>query len=110
MRKLMWFALPFGVGCALCQYVLPSSLRLWTAAGVLALGLVSLLLRGKRRRAVQLAAAGCAIGILWFSGYAALHLTPAEKLVGTEHIFELELTDYPEETSSGARCQVRMAG
>ena len=110
MRKLMWFALPFGAGCALCQYVLPSNLRLWTAAGVLALGLVSLLLQGRKRLAVRLAAAGCAAGILWFSGYAALHLTPAEALVGTEHIFELELTDYPEETSSGARCQVKLSG
>ena len=110
MRTLMWFALPFGAGCALCQYVLPSGLWLWTAAGVLALGLTSLLLRGKRRRVVRLAAVGCAMGILWFSGYAVLHLTPAEKLVGTEHIFELELTDYPEETSSGARCQARLAG
>ena len=43
MRKLMWFALPFGAGCALCQYLLPPNLRLWTAAGVLVLGLAGTL-------------------------------------------------------------------
>lgn len=107
----MWFALPFGAGCALCQYVLPPGTWLWTAAGALALGLVSLLLRGRRKRlAVRLAAAGCAIGVLWFSGCTALRLTPAEKLVGSVHIFELELTDYPEETSGGARCQAKLSG
>ena len=37
MRRLMWFALPFGAGCG--QYLLPEGARLWTAAGVLLLGL-----------------------------------------------------------------------
>lgn len=110
MRRLMWFALPFGAGCALCQYLLPEGARLWAAAGVLLLGLISLALRGRPKRAVRIAAAGCAIGILWFSGYAARYLTPAEALVGTEHVFELELTGYPEEATGGARCEAKLAG
>ena len=111
MRKLMWFVLPFGVGCALCQSLLPEGVWLWTAAGVFALGLVvSFLLREKAGRAVRIAALGCAAGILWFSGYAALHLAPGEELVGTQHIFEMELTAYPEEISTGARCEVKIAG
>ena len=68
----MWFALPFGVGCGSCQYLLPEGARLWTAAGVLLLGLASLALGGRARLAARIAAAGCAAGILWFSGYAAL--------------------------------------
>ena len=56
----MWFALPFGAGCALCQYLLPEGFRLWAAAGALLLGLASLPLRGKARRAARIAAAGCA--------------------------------------------------
>lgn len=110
MRRLMWFALPFGAGCGLCQYLLPEGIRLWAAAGVLLLGLTSLTLRGRAKRAARIAAAGCAAGILWFSGYAALHLAPAEALTGTEHIFELELTGYPEEAPGGARCEAKMAG
>lgn len=110
IRRLMWFALPFGAGCALCQYLLPERLRPWAAAGALALGLAAFLLRGKARRASRIAALGCAAGILWFSGYAELYLAPAEELVGSRHIFELELTDYPEKTAGGARCEARMAG
>ena len=34
----MWFALPFGAGCLLCQYLLSQELRPWTAVGALALG------------------------------------------------------------------------
>lgn len=106
----MWFALPFGAGCALCQYLLPDRFRLWAAAAALALGLMSFLLRGKAKRTVRIAAVGCAAGMVWFSGYAALHLAPAEALAGSEHIFEMELTDYPEEAAGGARCQVRIDG
>lgn len=109
MRQLMWFALPFGAGCALCQYLLPEGLRFWTAAGMALVGMTALLLRGGGRR-IRVAAAGCAAGIVWFSGYAVLYLAPAEALAGSEHIFEMELTACPEETAGGARCAVRMAG
>ena len=104
----MWFALPFGAGCG--QYLLPEGARLWTAAGVLLLGLVSLALGGRARLAARIAAAGCAAGILWFSGYAALYLAPAEALAGRTLVLELELTGCPEEAPGGARCEARMDG
>ena len=106
----MWFALPFGAGCALCQYLLPERLWLWAAPVALALGLLVFLLRGEKGWAARIAAVGCCAGILWFSGYAARYLAPAEALVGSEHVFELELTDYPEEATGGARCEVKMEG
>ncbi len=106
----MWFALPFGAGCGLCQYLLPEDARLWTAAGVLLLGLASLALGGRARLAARIAAAGCAAGILWFSGYAALYLAPAEALAGRTLVLELELTGCPEEAPGGARCEARMDG
>ena len=108
MRRLMWFALPFGAGCG--QYLLPEGARLWTAAGVLLLGLASLALGGRARLAARIAAAGCAAGILWFSGYAALYLAPAEALAGRTLVLELELTGCPEEAPGGARCEARMDG
>ena len=111
MRKLVWFALPFGAGCTLCWYLLPEGIWLYTAAGTAALGLAaSVLLRGRPGKAVRIAAAGCVLGILWFSAYNVWMLRPAEKLVGTRHVLEMELADYPEEVSSGTRCWVRVDG
>lgn len=110
MRRLLWFALPFGAGCALCCCLLPGSLRLWAAAAALAVWPASLPLSGRAGRIARCAALGCAAGILWCSGYAALYLAPAEELAGTRHVFELELAGYPEEASSGARCEVRLDG
>jgi len=110
MRRLMWFALPFGAGCLLCQYLLPQETWPWTAAGALVLGLAVSLLRGQWKRTARIAAIGLAVGILWFSGYTSLYLGPVEGLEGLEDLAELELADYPEEASYGARCVVRIPG
>jgi len=110
MRRLMWFALPFGAGCALCCYLLPELWRAGAAGLACAAALGSLLLRGKARQRVRLAAVGCAAGILWFAGCTALYMAPAEALAGGRHIFEMELADYAVETRSGARCTVRVKG
>jgi len=106
----MWFALPFGTGCLLCQYLLPQESWPWTAAGALVLGLAVSLLRGQWKRIARIAAVGLAAGILWFSGYTALYLGPAEELEGLEDLAELELADYPEESGHGVRCAVRVPG
>ena len=110
MRRLMWFALPFGAGCLLCQYLLPQAFWPWTAAAALMAGLASLLLRGQGRKIVGIAALGLAVGILWFMGYAGLYLRPAEELAGLEDLAEMELADYPEEAGYGARCVVHIPG
>ena len=109
MRRLLLCALPFGAGTLLCQYLLPQSWRAWSAGGALLLGLaVSLALKGRRRTALRIAAAGLTLGILWFSGYEALFLEPAEALAGSEALVTLELTDYPEEAGHNVRCTVRV--
>ena len=111
MRKLMLFALPFGAGCLLCQYLLPDGGRLWAALAALAAALTLPSLAPREgRRAVRVVAVGLAAGIVWFAGYAALTLDRAERLVGTEDWVSMELTGYPEETGYGARCQVRLPG
>lgn len=102
----MWFALPFGAGCLLCQYLLPDGWRMWAAAAALAL---AVLFRKADKIAVT-AAVGLAVGVLWFSGYAALYLAPAEALAGTEGVVGLEVLDYPVETGYGIRCTVRVPG
>ena len=110
MRKLMWFALPFGAGCALCRYLLSGTWRIWCAVAVLALGLALGLRKGRRRLRLAVGAVGLAAGMVWFSGYAALYLAPAEALAGSESVMELEVLDFPELTGTGARCTVRAEG
>lgn len=110
MRRLTLFALPFGAGCALCQYLLPESWRYWAAGIALLAVLLSSLLHGRERQMVRIAAAGLAAGILWFSGYAALRLGPARALAGREDWVEVQLADYPEETDYGARCLAEVPG
>ena len=109
MRKLLLFSLPFGAGTLLCQYLLPGSLLAWTAAALLLTGLgASFLLTGRRRRVLRIASVGLAAGVLWFSGYAALYLEPAEELVGTVELVTVEILDYPEASDFGVRCPVRV--
>lgn len=111
MRKLTLFALPFGAGCLLCQYLLPGGWRLWAALAVLAAALALPPLAPKGGKlALRIGAAGLAAGIAWFTGCAALTLDRAEALAGTEDWISMELAGYPEETGYGARCQVRLSG
>ena len=109
MRRLLLFALPFGAGTLLCQYLVPDAWRPWAAGAALLLGMAaSLLPEKRRRRALRIACAGLTLGILWFSGYGALFLEPAEALAGSESTVTLELLDYPEESGRGVRCTVRV--
>lgn len=106
MRRLLLFALPFILGTALCQYVLPLAWQGWLAGAVVLVGLA--LARLLRRSRSFAASAALALGLLWYSGYAQLFLAPAEALVGGEDTVVLELLDYPEERDYGARCTVRV--
>ena len=135
MRRLTFYAMPFGAGCLLCQYLLPESWRFWAAAAVIAAamaagGMAEIAARmaaekaaktgmkakiaagvpGGEWRMVRIAAAGLGLGMLWFSGYAALYLEPAQARVGREDVVEAEVLDCPERTDYGARCTVRVPG
>ena len=108
VRKLLLFTMPFCLGAALCQYLLPDVWHFRSAVAVLVLGLVLSRLWKERRGMVLLLTVGLAAGIFWYGGYARLYLIPAESLVGTEDIVTLELLDYPEEKDYGMRCTVRI--
>ena len=109
MRKLLLFSLPFALGTLLCQYLLSG---LWCVAAailVLAAGLAATrFVRRRRRRLVRIFTAGLAAGILWFAGYSAVFLSPAEALAGAEDTVRIELLDYAVATGTGARCTVRV--
>ena len=108
-RPLLVCGLAFGGGTALCQYLLPAAARPWTALALLAL-LVPAGLPGdrERRRAARLLCGGLAAGVLWYAGYAALFLAPAEALAGSEDTVTVEAIDYAEESGFGFRCRVRL--
>lgn len=109
MRKLLLFSLPFALGALLCQYLLPGLWPIAAVLPVLAAGFaITRFVRRRYRRPVRIAAAGLAAGMLWFAGYAAVFLSPAEALAGTESTVRIELLDYAVETSGGARCTVRV--
>lgn len=108
MRKLLLFSLPFGIGTLLCQYILSGNFRILAAAAVLTVGVPVAHATGRRRPAATITIAGLAAGILWFAGYAALFLSPAEALAGTEGTVRMELLDYAEEAAGGIRCKVKI--
>lgn len=109
MRRLLMFALSFGAGTFLCQYVLPGQGQAAVSAGALLLGLgLALLLRGRRRGAAVICAVGLAAGIGWFSLYQWAFFAPAEALVGGEDVVTVELTDYARETAYGRKADVRV--
>ena len=111
MRKLVYFTLTFVAGVLLCQYLLPPLWRLAPGGiAVLALLLWPALRRKRERRLrwLPLAAAGLLLGLGWFTGYEALFLAPAERLLGTEDTVTVELVDYARETDYGAKATVRV--
>ena len=111
MRKLVYFTLAFVAGVLLCQYLLPPLWRLAPGGiAVLALLLWPALRRKRERRLrwLPLAAAGLLLGLGWFTGYEALFLAPAERLLGTEDTVTVELVDYARETDYGAKATVRV--
>lgn len=106
MRKLLRFTASFGVGTAICAYLLTAGWQLILACAILSLGL--LCRKYLSRRQLLGAVLGLAAGILWSSLFEAAHLLPAEELNGLREEVYVELVDYPKETDYGASCTVRV--
>lgn len=67
----MWFALGFGIACALGGYFLPIG---WLGGAICLTGGVALWLTVKRFRRGALVLLGIALGAMWFQGYDTLRL------------------------------------
>ena len=103
MRKLMWFALGFTVGCGLCAYGLE---RAWILPGFLAAAgvfLLSLLFvrKGNPAKAVSIACFGLAVSLGWFSLFYQGYLQDVVLLDGREESAAITVTDYSYETDYG---------
>lgn len=104
MRRLMWFALGMGAGCALCAYWLPKA---WLLPTALILAAVSLAvgIPGRKHPVIRRAAVlilGCAGGLAWFSCYYGLYLNGAVALDGQTRTVALTATGDSWETDYGA--------
>lgn len=108
MRKLAIAAFSFGAGVFAAVYIF-SGVGLFYFAGIcVLLGFLGFLLRDKKRTAVILICFSAAVGLLWSRGYDMIFLSKAYALRNTEGSFTAELSDYPEETYYGMKCEVKL--
>lgn len=108
VRRLAWWAIPFGAGVALAQLVLPE--ELWLPAGLLCAlcALSAAFVRGGKRLRLLLLTLGAAAGLIWSHSYRLLVYAPAEAMVGREVAFTAQVADYPVEAAYGVRVAVRL--
>ena len=104
MRKLMWFALGFGAGCALCAYLLPRQMLAFMAVSFGVVGILFAVFGGKwtffGRPALVLL--GCALAAMWFQGYYHFYLNDAVAVDAETLTARIHATDYSYETDYGS--------
>ena len=103
MRKLMWFAIGFGIACGLCAYVLPDKWIIPLILGMIFLATASALVCRKWEIPYRAAAVclGCAAGLCWFLAFQRFYLLPASALDGVEVNTTVTASDYSYETTYG---------
>lgn len=104
MRRMMWFAIGFGLGCAVWVYA--GLDRLLPAGIALCLSALFVLIPGKHRplAVASVILLGMAGSGFWFQGYRHLVLEPVAALDGVTREAEIVTTDYP--VSAGYRLVV----
>lgn len=110
MRKLACFVLAFAAAVFLSCFLFPLAWLGWLGL-VCALGAAAVLLlkQGTARRRALLLLSGAAAGFLWFFGWSAVFLAPANALAGTTASVSAVALDFPEETAYGVRLEVRLS-
>lgn len=120
-RTLLWLTAGYLLALILSRWLLPSFVLPWIAAAPLA-GLIAVWLlrqRGGRSdrsgRAAALAALlppallGAAAGFVWFWGYGALRVAPAEAFAGQERTVTAEVLRYAQLRDGYSSIRVRSA-
>lgn len=103
MRKLMWFAIGFGLACVLCAYLLWSG-NMWLIAGVLLAAAACMGAAGRKKACLGIPALmllGCAAGFGWFSVVQQAYLFPAEELDGQTVPAVITARQYSEQSLYG---------
>jgi competence protein ComEC len=96
VRKLATAALGYTAALIAAHYLLPSGWLAWGAAGLALTSLFALLLRGDAKHRALLLLLSAAVGLLWYWGYDALFIAPAERLAGETMTVSARVTAYPE--------------
>lgn len=105
MRKLVLFAVPFGVAALVYVYLLSAPVGLILGGAAAIFCLVCCLLHFNRKKLFAILAAGLAAGLLWSAGYELLLLRPLWTVDGQKTSFEATVLDYPTKTANG--CKVK---
>lgn len=108
MRKLCRWAVSCSAALCLAVFLLPGPVSFF--GGVLCTLLLPLtrLLKGRRRTGLFCVLLGLACGLLWYHGYQALFVRPAQALIGTQSAQVLRVEDYPTATNYGVRLTARL--
>ena len=108
MRKLVLFAIPFGIAALLYVYLLSASAGLIFGGAAAVCCLVLSLLRFPKKKMYAILAAGLAAGFLWSAGYELLFLQPAWALDGEQREISLTVCDYPSKTAYGCKLKTEL--
>lgn len=108
MRKLVLFAVPFGIAALLCAYLLSAFTALIIGGAALLCCLVICFMKLEKRTAAAILAAGLAAGFLWSAGYDLLCLQPAWALDGQTMPIAATVCNSPTQTKHGWRVQTEI--
>ena len=107
MRKLMWFAIGFGISCTLGAYFWVSG---WVIPALLlgSAGLVLLFRKEKWKRRLAFVCLGLLLGTGWFLAFDRMYTAPLRALDGKTVELDLTTMDFSWETEYGTAvdCQL----
>lgn len=108
MRKLALAALGYTAALVAANYLLPSGWLPWCAAGLAAASPAALALRGDGRVRAFLLALSAAAAFLWYWGYDAAFIAPAERLAGETLTVSARVTEYSQDMGDYSSVTVRL--
>ncbi len=105
MRKLLWIAIGFCIGCGVAAYLFTDATLLFIMAAAGIAGGVLLCFQKKKTALVLF---GCAASLLWSFIYCENYLSPLRQLDGQVESLRVIATDYGDSTR--AEGEVRISG
>lgn len=112
MRKLVCFAIPFGIAALVYVYLLSAFWGLVLGSVFALCCAVLCFLKFEKKKMAAIIAAGLAAGFLWSAGYEILLLRPVWAADRQSVDFEATVCDYPTQTQRGfkIKTEVEYAG
>lgn len=108
MRKLVCFAIPFGIAALVCVYLLSAFWGLILGFVFAVCCAVLCFLKFEKKKMTAIIAAGLAVGFLWCAGYELLFLQPVWTADGQKMQIEATVRDYPTPTEHGCKIETEV--